>query len=60
MNNPPPKTNGTFSTTGQRFAYDHATGKLYYSADGSGSQRALIGTFTNDPHLTAANLFFVS
>ncbi len=54
-------TNGSFATTANRFAYNAKTGGLFYDADGSGkadaSQR--IATLTNDPTLTAGDLFFI-
>ncbi len=54
-------TNGSFTTTANRFAYNAKTGGLFYDADGSGkadaSQR--IATLTNDPTLTASDLFFI-
>jgi Ca2+-binding RTX toxin-like protein len=57
-----PNTNGTFATPQNRFAYDQKTGNLWYDADGSnkGSLPALIGSFQNQAHLTASNLFFIS
>jgi hypothetical protein len=57
-----PNTDGTFATPGNRFAYDRATGDLYYDATGSaaGSGRELIADLTNKPHLSATNLFFTS
>ena len=54
-------TNGSVATTANRFAYNAKTGGLFYDADGSGkadaSQR--IATLTNDPTLTASDLFFI-
>ena len=57
-----PHTDGTFATPDNRFAYDAASGRLYYDAKGSapGSSSALIANLTNHPHLGAANLFFTS
>src|SRR5947208_16286192 len=57
-----PHTDGTFATPDNRFAYDSASGRLYYDARGSapGSSSALIANLTNHPHLGAANLFFTS
>jgi Ca2+-binding RTX toxin-like protein len=54
--------NGTFTTAGDRFAYNQATGDLYYDAQGNkaGSTVQLVAHLTNDPHLTAANLYFIS
>ena len=56
-----PDTNGSFATTANRFAYNTKTCGLFYDADGSGkadaSQR--IATLTNDPTLTAGDLFFI-
>jgi hypothetical protein len=56
------KNDGTFATAGNRFAYDQSHGNLYYDADGtgSGSGSTLIAHLTNNPHLTAASLFFTS
>jgi Ca2+-binding RTX toxin-like protein len=55
-------TNGTFTSTSQRFAYNQITGNLYYDAQGNkaGSTSLVVDHLTNDPHLTAANLFFIS
>jgi len=55
-------TDGTFATPDNRFAYNSATGMLYYDAQGStpGSTSFAIADLTNHPHLSAANLFFTS
>ena len=55
-------TDGTFATSDNRFAYDSATGKLYYDAQGStpGSTSFAVADLTNHPHLGAASLFFTS
>jgi len=58
-----PSLFGTFSSVGtstDRFAYNQGTGSLYYSANGSIASETLVAHLTNDPHLTAASLFFVS
>jgi Ca2+-binding RTX toxin-like protein len=57
-----PNTNGTFATTGNRFAYNQSTGQLFYDAQGStaGSTVHQVATLTNHPTLTAANLFFTN
>ena len=56
------RTDGTFATPTNRFAYDGSMGKLYYDAQGStpGSTASLLADFSNKPHLTAANLFFTT
>ena len=54
---------GTFTTTSQRFAYNKTTGKLSYSAHGSGSAPSTVVTLTGHPSLSAGptgNLFFTS
>jgi hypothetical protein len=55
-------TTGTFISTSQRFAYNQSTGNLYYDSQGNktGSTVQLVAHLTNDPKLTAANLFFIS
>jgi len=55
-------TNGTFATSADRFAYNQTTGNLYYDAQGNkpGSTAELVAHLTNDLHLTAANLYFIS
>jgi hypothetical protein len=55
-------TDGTFATPDNRFAYNSATGMLYYDAQGStpGSTSFAIADLTNHPHLSAANPFFTS
>jgi Ca2+-binding RTX toxin-like protein len=53
---------GTFPSVGtsaDRFAYNQSAGNLFYSANGSGASETLIAHLTTDPHLTAANLFFI-
>ena len=57
-----PNTDGTFATTGNRFAYDQSTGNLFYDAQGStaGSTVHQVADLTNKPSLTAANLFFTN
>jgi Ca2+-binding RTX toxin-like protein len=56
-----PNTDGSFATTGNRFAYDTAGGKLYYDADGSSAAaRQLIATLTNHAPVTASDLYFVA
>ena len=56
------RPDGTFATTGNRFAYNKATGALYYDANGSGSgsSRLLVATLTTHPTLTASDIFFVA
>ena len=53
---------GTFTTKRQRFAYDTTTGQLFYDAHGSATPaaRELVVTLDGDPHLGAANLFFIT
>ncbi len=53
-------TNGSFSTTTQRFAYKQSTGQLFFDSGGSGGTAHVVATLTGDPTLTAARLFFVS
>jgi Ca2+-binding RTX toxin-like protein len=55
-------TDGTFATPNNRFAYDAATGKLYYDAQGStpGSTSFAVADLTNHPHLGASSLFFTN
>ncbi|HEY1261626.1 MAG TPA: calcium-binding protein [Stellaceae bacterium] len=56
------RTDGTFATAGNRFAYNRANGGLYYDANGSGggSSRLLVATLTAHPTLTATDLFFIA
>jgi Ca2+-binding RTX toxin-like protein len=56
------RTNGTFAAAGNRFAYDRATGALFYDADGSrgGSSRLLVATLTTHPILAASDIFFTT
>jgi hypothetical protein len=49
---------GAFDSTNQRFAYDTMTGRLFYSADGSGGLSREIASLTGAPALAASNLFF--
>ncbi len=52
---------GTFTTATQRFAYGTTSGKLFFDKDGSGSaSRQLVATLSGDPHLTAADLFYIA
>jgi Ca2+-binding RTX toxin-like protein len=55
-------TNGTFSSTESRFAYNNTTGALFYDAGGSATPAAsqLVATLTNHPTLTASDLYFIS
>jgi Ca2+-binding RTX toxin-like protein len=46
-------------TSTDRFAYNQSTGDLCYSANGSVANQTLVAHLTNDPLLTAANLFFI-
>lgn len=56
------KTNGTFASPANRFAYNSATGQLFYDAQGNtpGSTSFEIADLTNRPHLSAGNLLFTS
>jgi Bacterial Ig-like domain len=56
------RTNGTFDNSDERFAYNAATGALYYDAQGktAGSSRQLVATLTGHPTLSAGDLFYVS
>ncbi|HEU0157157.1 MAG TPA: calcium-binding protein, partial [Stellaceae bacterium] len=56
------RTNGTFDTAGERFAYDTGTGRLYFDADGNGAShsRQLVATLVGHPNITAGDLFFVA
>ena len=56
------RADGTFTNKGQRFAYDGATGALYYDADGSGTSNArqIVAILAHHPILAATDLFFVS
>jgi hypothetical protein len=53
---------GHFTTTAQRFAYDTATGDLFYDAHGSATpgSRLEIAVLTHHPALTASDVTFVS
>jgi Ca2+-binding RTX toxin-like protein len=53
---------GSFTTAAERFAYDTATGGLYYDAHGNtpGSSRELVATLGSHPTVTGADLFYVS
>ena len=53
---------GGFTTTAQRFAYDTATGTLYYDAHGSASpnSRLEVSSLTGHPLLTGADIPFVA
>ncbi len=53
---------GRFGTAAERFAYDTATGGLYYDARGNavGSSRELVATLGSHASVTAADLFYVS
>jgi hypothetical protein len=55
------RSNGTFDTADERFAYDSGAGVLYFDADGSGagSSRQRIATLTGHPTVTASDLFFL-
>jgi Ca2+-binding RTX toxin-like protein len=53
---------GTFTSTGQRFAYNTTNGTLSYDADGSGttSTASAVVVLTGHPSLSASSLFFTS
>ena len=56
-----PSSGGQFTTAGERFAYNVASGQLYYSADGNGGDKpALIATLENHPVITVSDLYFIS
>ncbi len=50
-----------FTMAAQRFAYDTATGALFYDGHGNaaGSTRLEIATLTGHPTLTAGDIMFV-
>ncbi len=52
----------SFGNATERFANDTANGGLYYDAHGNtaGSSRELVATLTNQPTLSASDVFFVS
>jgi len=51
-------SSGTFTSAGQRFAYDTTNGKLLYSATGSNTSESLVATLTGAPAITASNILF--
>ncbi len=54
---------GSFTTTGQRFAYNKTTGALRYSHDGSGSASSAVVVLSGHPSLSAGasgQMFFIS
>jgi trimeric autotransporter adhesin len=51
-------SSGTFTSAGQRFAYDTTNGDLFYSATGSNVSESLVATLTGTPGLTAGNILF--
>ncbi len=52
---------GTFTASGQRFAYDTSNGKLLYSATGAAGASEFVATLTSHPNINAATqLFFMS
>lgn len=54
-------TDGSFASSGNRFAYDQSTGNLYYDAQGNASPtKMLIATLTAHPTVAASDLSFFS
>ena len=53
---------GAFTTTAERFVYDTANGKLFYSAAGTTATEQLVVTLAGSPipTLTASSLFFTN
>jgi hypothetical protein len=49
---------GTFTSAGQRFAYDTTNGHLFYSATGTNASESFVATLTAAPGLTAPNILF--
>jgi fibronectin-binding autotransporter adhesin len=49
---------GSFTSSDQRFAYDTADGRLFYSATGSSGSERLMATFTGAPALSAHDIYF--
>jgi len=49
---------GSFTSAGQRFAYDTTNGHLFYSATGSNSAESLVATLSGAAGLTAGNILF--
>ena len=48
----------TFTSSGQRSAYNAANGNLFYSATGSNTSETTVVAFTNEPSLTASSILF--
>jgi hypothetical protein len=51
-------SSGSFTSSNQRFAYDTATGNLYYSATGSNTSERTVATLAGAPSITATDIFF--
>ena len=51
-------TNGTFANAQNRFAYNSATGVLFYSADGKNADKVAVATLSGHPTLKSQDLYF--
>ncbi len=51
---------GSFTTPTQQFAYNTATGALYYDSRHGGSSQLLIATLSGHPTLAAGDITFVA
>jgi len=51
-------SSGSFASAQNRFAYDSATGVLYYSPDGKNADKVSVAVLSGHPTLKAQDLFF--